>query len=147
MDKISKEKLEEMMNLIEKLNDCYNDESKKDEVKEIENSMKKLIGQDNIVISDFLEYWSWTSLEEVARIGLTPKPAKKTFSDEELKEIILNISTSKYSASETNHYLSVLEVETGLDNVSDYIFWPNEIGLELNSTEEEIIQKIFEDRK
>lgn len=56
------------------------------------------------------------------------------------------IANVEYSESEMDYQLDVLEKETGLINVSDYIFYPNLIGLELNADVQEIIAKILADR-
>ena len=68
-------------------------------------------------------------------------------SDEELAIIVEKISNVEYSESETDYQLEVLAKETGIINVSDYIFYPNLIGLELSADISEIIAKILSDRK
>jgi len=39
-----------------------------------------------------------------------------------------------------------LELETGISNISDYIFYPDAAGLNRDADEPEIIAKILEDR-
>lgn len=68
-------------------------------------------------------------------------------SDEELSNIILKISNCEYSESEMDEQLNFLARETGLSNISDYIFWPNLVGLDLHAEVSEIISKILVDRK
>lgn len=72
---------------------------------------------------------------------------KKGMSDEEIAEVVRNICNAAYPGSKMDYWLKVLEKETGLEDISDYIFWPDEVGLELNASEEEIIERIFKDRK
>lgn len=43
-------------------------------------------------------------------------------------------------------WLRYLKMNTGLSNVSDYIFYPNLIGLERDSSLEQIADKIVADR-
>lgn len=46
-----------------------------------------------------------------------------------------------------NYFVEILEVETGLDNVTDYIYYPQLAGLEPDASEEDIIKKIIADKK
>ena len=70
--------------------------------------------------------------------------------DNELREKLENffngIATMK--PSKLDRAIEELELETGIDNVSDYIFWPELIeGLGKNPGKEAIIKKILEDSK
>ena len=85
-------------------------------------------------------------MEELAKSFLLPTPQAQGLSDEELAIIVEKIANVEYSESEMDYQLDVLEKETGLINVSDYIFYPNLIGLELNADVQEIIAKILADR-
>ena len=76
-----------------------------------------------------------------------PLPIKNGLNDEQLAEIITKICECQYSESETDYHINALEKETGLDNVSDYIFYPDTVGLSRNATTSEIIEKILADRK
>lgn len=50
--------------------------------------------------------------------------------------------------SKLDRAIEELELETGIDNVSDYIFWPELIeGLGKNPGKEAIIKRILDDRK
>ena len=71
----------------------------------------------------------------------------RKLSDDEIREIAFKISEAMYNEEEMDYYLELLQKETGLSNFSDYIFWPNEIGLDLDAEFPEIIAKIFEDMK
>lgn len=77
---------------------------------------------------------------------MLPTPQDQGLSDEELAIIVEKIANVEYSESEMDYQLDVLAKETGLINVSDYIFYPNLIGLELNADVQEIIAKILADR-
>lgn len=46
-----------------------------------------------------------------------------------------------------DYMLKVLEVETGLDNITDYVYYPEEVGLDPDASFEEIVEKILLDRK
>ena len=43
--------------------------------------------------------------------------------------------------------MEYLEINTGLDNLTDYIFYPDLIGLDFDATLEQIADKIIADRK
>ena len=65
---------------------------------------------------------------------------------EKLEKLISEISTIK--PSKLDRIIVELENDTGLDNVSDYLFWPELIdGLGKNADAETKIKKILEDRK
>ena len=75
---------------------------------------------------------------------------KEGFSGNELREKLENffneIATMK--PSKLDCAIEELELETGIDNVSDYIFWPELIeGLGNNPGKEAIIKRILDDRK
>ncbi len=121
-----------------------NDDNK---IAELEVKLREITGKKDINASDCLEYWGWTSLEELARSFLNPTPEFKGLNDDQLSEIIEKICECEYSESETDFQLKVLEKETGLSNISDYIFYPDEIGLDIDADTSEIIAKILADRK
>ena len=64
---------------------------------------------------------------------------------EQLKEIVLHIL--KFGEGERDWWLEYLEINTGLDNLTDYIFYPDLIGLDFDATLEQIADKIIADRK
>ncbi|MDE5782565.1 MAG: hypothetical protein K2I03_14005, partial [Lachnospiraceae bacterium] len=49
--------------------------------------------------------------------------------------------------AELDYWMNVLEIETGLNNITDYIFYPDLVGLELDASLDEIIAKILIDKK
>lgn len=67
--------------------------------------------------------------------------------DKKICELIRKIYNCEFSESETDYWLDILERETGLINFTDYIYWPNLVGLDLNSSVDEITNKILYDSK
>lgn len=111
---------------------------------ELQEQLRELTGNASLNITEFNGYWGWGSLEEAARAALTPKPQRSEVSDDEIREIVVNILKDP---SKTDYWINFLKVNTGLDNVSDYIFYPDEVGLDETATLEEIADKIIADRK
>ncbi len=118
------------------------------ELKEIEDQLKSITSNE-ICITDYWRYWSAMDLEDCAKIALTPKPKKSNLSEDKLREIIHNICEGKYEEYEYSYYLELLEVETGLDNITDYIYYPEEVGFGkgIDPSSDEITDKILQDRK
>lgn len=137
-----KTKLKKVMDLIDKL--AEPDDS--DDIAHLELEIREITGKSDLSANECKEYWGWTSLEELAKRFLLPTPQAQGLSDEELAIIVEKIANVEYSESEMDYQLDVLAKETGLINVSDYIFYPNLIGLELNADVQEIIAKILADR-
>lgn len=82
-------------------------------------------------------------METVARKALMPLPEKTELTDEQIKDIVINIM----SLEEMDWHLEYLKINTGLDNLSDYIFYPDLVGLDRNAELNQIADKIIEDRK
>lgn len=143
LDNIDELKLKQTMEIIDKIADCDND----DEIVRLEKALREITGKEELCAENCFEYWSWTSLEELARTFLMPSPEYQGLSDEKLTEIITKICEAEYSESEMDYQLEVLEKETGLSDVSDYIFYPDEVGLSMESDTSEIVAKILSDRK
>lgn len=80
-------------------------------------------------------------------MALLPTPQKSGLSDEEIKEIILKIANVEFEESVTDYFLEVLKLETGLRNIIDYIFNPDQVGMDSHASIEEIIEKIMHDKK
>ena len=137
-----KTKLKKVMDLIDKL--AEPDDS--DDIARLELEIREITGKSDLSANECKEYWGWTSLEELAKRFLLPTPQAQGLSDEDLDIIVDKIANVEYSESEMDYQLDVLAKETGLINVSDYIFYPNLIGLELNADVQEIIDKILADR-
>ena len=137
-----KTKLKKVMDLIDKLAEPADS----DDIARLELEIREITGKSDLSANECKEYWGWTSLEELAKRFLLPTPQAQGLSDEELAIIVEKIANVEYSESEMDYQLDVLAKETGLINVSDYIFYPNLIGLELNADVQEIIAKILADR-
>ena len=150
MSKIDESRLSETMDIIDRIAEILEtgaDEDYDNEFNNLQMRLGELTGKSDINISSFAEYWSWTSLEELARSVLMPVPEKKGLSDEEIAEIVTDICECEYSDSELGYYLELLKLETGLVNISDYIFYPNMVGLEYDASTDDIIEKVLLDRK
>ena len=140
---IDRTKLDAVMKLIDEIADS--DDAH--QITVLETKLREITGKPDIQASDCLAYWSWTSLEELARTFLMPAAEHQGLQDDELAAIIAKICTCEYSESETDYQLKVLERETGLINLSDYIFYPDKVGLDMDAGSAEIIAKILADRK
>lgn len=85
-------------------------------------------------------------MSKIDETNLMPTPQKQGLSDDELTDIITKIINCEYSEAETDYQLEILEAETGLINVSDYIFYPDEVGLAFNAGITDIVFKILSDK-
>ena len=98
----------------------------------------------------FEQYWSYTSLDDVVDRIMMPPVETKKISDSELREKLETMFEKIVimKPAKLDRVMEELERETGIDNVSDYIFWPSMIeGLGKNANKETIINKIIADRK
>ena len=131
-------KLKAVMDIVDEIAES-NDEVR---INELESKLREITGRTDINASDCFEYWGWTNLEDLAKTFLMPLPIKNGLNDEQLAEIITKICECQYSESETDYQINALEKETGLDNVSDYIFYPDTVGLiaiqQINNTNRKI---------
>ena len=122
----------------------YGTDEDKKTLSGLQDQLRELTGNTALNITEFNGYWGWCSLEEAARAALTPKPQKSKVSNEEIREIVVNILKDP---AKTDYWINFLKVNTGLDDVSDYIFYPDEVGLDPNASLGEIAEKIISDRK
>lgn len=156
---IDESKLQEAMNIIDKAaqlmeeKDCEGDTDAKKDLDALEKQLREITGKKKLCITEYNAYWSYTSLETVARDALHQPPVKTGMTDEQLTELIrriceLDFDVPQNALEATNDYfLEVLEIETGLDNVSDYIYWPDAVGLDMDAGLDEITAKILADKK
>ncbi|MBR1528637.1 MAG: hypothetical protein IJ642_04975 [Oscillospiraceae bacterium] len=114
---ISQEKFSELSNLIEQINQA-------DHPEEFEAQLQILTGKPGLSVSEVLEYWGYTSLEDLVSSLLMPEPEKQNLSDSELAEIITAVYECRYSQAEMDYLLQVLRIETGWQDISDLIFYP-----------------------
>lgn len=80
LPEIDETKLPEVMELIDKAaqfieeKDCKKDKEAKSELKDLQNRLCDVTGNKKIEISNYQAYWSYTTLETVARMALCGKP-------------------------------------------------------------------------
>lgn len=124
--------------------DCRQDQEARKELAGLQDRLRELTGNQRLQITDFQRYWSYTSLETMARKALMAPPSKDNVSNEQIKEIVLGIL--KHEEAEMDWWLEYLKINTGLVNLTDYIFYPNLVGLDMQATLEQIADKIIADR-
>lgn len=151
---IDNEKKQEVMHIIDTAatlfeeSDYENDETVKNNLKQLDFRLKEITGKEDISVDNYHSYWSYKSLETVAKEALMHKPEKQGLSDKRITEIIKNIFEYNQieDEAELDYWMNVLEIETGLNNITDYIFYPDLVGLELDASLDEIIAKILIDK-
>ena len=84
-------------------------------------------------------------METMARKALLPPPFKEYLTDGQIQQIVLDIL--KHKEAEMDWWLAYLKINTGLVNLTDYIFYPNLVGLDSQATLAQIADKIVADRK
>ena len=72
-------------------------------------------------------------------------PPKAELTNAQIREIVSNILT--FRGAELDWWLNYLRINTGLENLTDYIFYPDFFGLDRQATLDEIAEKIVTDRK
>lgn len=151
--KIDESKLEEVKKIIDAADsimleaDCDNDEQARKELEALQDRLRELTGKDSIDIKSFREYWECEDLETIARSTLNPEPKKEQVSDEYIRKIVKGIYNVEFRESDMDYWLQYLEINTGIPNVSDYIFYPELVGMEGEPSVEEIAEKIIADSK
>lgn len=148
---IDETKLSETMRIIEKAaefmaeNDCENDKKAQEILEKLQQDLRIITKNSKLEIRDYQRYWSATDLETVAKGALMPVPIKEDLTDVQIKEIVVNIL--KHDETEMNWWFHYLKVNTGLDNITDYIFYPDIVGMDCNSSLEQIADKIIADKQ
>lgn len=146
-----KEKLPQVMELIEQAaslmeqEDCNEDPQAAQELAALQQRMREVTGKQDLNIRDFQEYWSYTDLKTIAKSALLSPPQKSSLSDAEIKEIVVQILD--YDEAEMEYWLKTLKINTGLRNLTDYIFYPDLLGLDKDASLSEIADKIISDKK
>lgn len=149
---VDESKLPVVMEIIDRLAEIFNeedfenDEAVKSEMAGLESRLIELTGKNIEQCQPFQKYWAYTSLETVARKALMPKPQKENLSEEQLREIYENIVYVRQGEAETDYLLEVLVMETGIEDITDYIYYPELVGLNEDASDEEIFQKIMRER-
>lgn len=65
----------------------------------------------------------------------------------EIRETVRKIYDCEFSEEDNDYWLDVLEKETGLVNISDYIYWSDWVGLDKECSADEITDRIISDIK
>lgn len=125
--------------------DCENDDIYKKELEALQDRLRELTGNAQIKIRDYWRYDEAVSLETAARGALMSPPEKEELTDGQIKEIVVNILN--HEEAEMDWWLDYLRVNTGLDNLTDYIFYPDLVGIDREASLEQIADKIIEDRR
>lgn len=152
MDKtsIDETKLPRVMDIIDKAaslmaeKDCNSDTEAMQVLSGLQKELADITGNPLIEITDFKRYWSYTSLEEISKEALMFPPVKEKLADAQIREIVLNI-LSHDSEAEMDYWLEYLTLNTGLADLTDYIFYPDMKGLSNNASLGEIADKIISD--
>ncbi|MDE6362850.1 MAG: hypothetical protein K2L86_01050 [Lachnospiraceae bacterium] len=124
---------------------CEDDDDLRKDLEELQSRLRDITGKQDIQIKDYWNYYEAVSLETAARGALMPPPEKEDVTDEQIRDIVVHILD--YDEAEMDWWILYLEVNTGLVNLSDYIFYPELAGLDEDASIEEIAEKILEDRK
>lgn len=148
---IDETKLSETMRIIEEAaelmaeKDCEADKEAKENLEKLQQDLRAITENEKLDIRDYQRYWSVTDLKTVAKGALFPVPVRENLTDAQIKEIVINILN--HDEAEMDWWLIYLKINTGLDNLTDYIFYPEEIGIDSEASLEQIADKIIADRK
>lgn len=148
--KIDETKLQAVKEIIDEIDyfavDKHCDEDSP-ELKDLAQKLQEVTGKKDLSIRPFIRYSSCISLETAAKMALLPIPQKRDLTDEEIKEIVLKIANVEFDEATIDYFLKVLKLETGLYNITDYIYYPELVGMDKEADMEEIIKKIIADKK
>lgn len=114
-------------------------------LKKLQDYLQKITGKKLENMESFRKYWEFTTLEDVAKKTLMPVPLHENLSNEQIKDIIINLFDHK--EFEIGWYIDYLKVNTGIINISDYIYYPESVGIAYNASMNQIAERIIEDRK
>lgn len=150
--KIDETKLPAVKEIIDEINRFVIDENCDEdspEVKDLAQKLREVTGKENLSVCPFVYYSSYTTLEDAATMALLPTPQKSGLSDEEIRNLIGKIARAEIVCSHgeaiNGYFIDVLKLETGLDNVFDYLYNPDKIGLDRQASIEEITERIIAD--
>lgn len=133
------QKLERAMEIIRKADEVMENQGITEEVKALERELTEISGkQQNI--EDYRHYSAVTSLKEIAKSALMPVPQKEDVTEDKIREVVMTFL--KKSESEQEYWLKWLKINTGCS--SDYLFYPEFVGLPRDASMEEIAEKIVE---
>ena len=143
---IDETKLSETMRIIEDAavlmaeKDC---EDAKESLEKLQQDLRNITENEKLEIRDYRRYWAAADLETIAKEALMPVPMKEDLSESQIKEIVINILN--HDEAEMSWWLHYLKVNTGLENLTDYIFYPDIVGMDPQSSLEQIADKIIAD--
>ena len=148
--KIDETKLPEAMRIIDRaahiMEECdYNTDPKAQEkLIALQNELRELTGKEDYDIEEVNEYWSYTSLETKATEALMQEPFRAGLPEEALRELITEIFRSGDLEKETllDFWTDFLEIETGIDEVMDYLFTENDKGEIVYAPVDEVMERI-----
>jgi len=137
------QKLERVMEIISKADEIMANEGITEEVKALEKELTEITGrQQNI--EDYRYYSAVTSLKEIAKSALMSNPQKEEYvTEDKIREVVMTFL--KKSESEQEYWLKWLKMNTGCS--SDYLFYPELVGLPRDASMEQIAEKIIENWK
>lgn len=147
---IDESKLPKVMELIEKAasimeeNMGSDDATVKQELDDLQKKLRDITGNKKLNVNEFQRYWSYTSLETMAKKALRLPPEKCDVTDDQIWEIVVNILN--HDEADMDYWLKFLKVNTGLTDLTDYIFYPNFKGMDGDATLEQIADKIIADK-
>lgn len=124
---------------------CNENEDLRKDLEQLQIRLRNLTGDQQLQIKEYWHYDEAVSLDTAARSALMCPPQKEDLTDEQIKDIVVHILD--HDEAKMDWWLLYLEVNTGLPDLSDYIFYPNLIGLDGDPSMEEIAEKIIEDRR
>lgn len=132
--------------------DCDADKEAKRELRDLQRRLRELTGNQKLRITAFRKYWAATDLRTMARLVLQQPPQKSGLTDDQLREIYRRISKLDFDVPKEkleatlDYYIKVLKVETGLNNITDYIYYPELVGAK-GDDDDTIMERILNDRK
>ena len=153
--KIDSSKIPEVMELIEKAASVMaekddSDPAVKRELEDLQNKLCEITGNIKLKITEFQRYWAYTSLETMAKKALMLPPEKCDVTDDQIREIVLYAFCDDFFKShdeaDVDYWVNFLEINTGLEYLSDYIFYPDMMGMDNNATLEQIADRIIADK-
>lgn len=152
--KIDETKLPEAMRIIDRaasiMEECdYDTDPKaKEELIALQNELRELTGKENYDIEEANEYWSYTSLETKAAEALMQEPFRVGLPEEALRELITEIFRSGALEKEAliDFWTDFLEIETGIDEIMDYLFTENDKGKIAYAPVDEVMERIRKEK-
>ncbi len=141
-------KLDEVMDIIDKAAELMDSGTALTDksITGLKERLDGLTGKDNDM-ELFREYWGHSSLKEMAEAALvTDTEQGSSMSDDEIREIVRKICANEFSDGQLPAVFDAVGAAVGRNNISDYIYWPTDVGLANDATPRQIAEKIIADR-